>query len=287
MGMENNLLSKPKFLNCNGQLMNLSVPKIMGILNVTPDSFYDGNRYFSEKEIRKHIETMIDDGADIIDIGAVSSRPNAEILNEAQEWERLQKVLPLIKTYLPQVCFSLDSFRAAIAKRAVEEYGIGIINDISAGNMDKTIFKTVAALGVPYIMMHMQGTPQTMQKNPHYKDVTQDIIRFFAQKVAELKLLGINDIIIDPGFGFGKTLDHNYQLMAELSDFKIFELPLLVGISRKSMIFRLLNITPEESLSGTIALNTVALLNGANILRVHDVKEAVQVVEVVAKIKTS
>ena len=265
--------------------MDLSIPRIMGILNVTPDSFYDGNRYFSETKIRERIEAMIEEGADIIDIGAVSSRPRAEMLDETEEWERLQKVLPFIKSYVPKICFSLDSFRAGVAKRAVEEYGIGMINDISAGNMDTTMFKTVANLNVPYAMMHMQGTPQTMQKNPKYHDVTQDIIRFFADKLAQLKLLGVNDIIIDPGFGFGKTIDHNYQLMAELDNFKIFELPLLIAVSRKSMIFKLLNISPDDSLPGTIALNTIALLRGANILRVHDVKEAVQVVQVVNKLQ--
>ena len=283
--MENNFLSKPKFLNCNGQLMNLSTPRIMGILNVTPDSFYDGNRYFSETKIRERVEAMISEGADIIDIGAMSSRPKAEMLDETTEWERLQKVLPFIKSYVPQICFSLDSFRAAIAKRAVEEYGIGMINDISAGEMDAEMFETVAKLNVPYVIMHMQGTPQTMQENPEYKSVTQDIVRYFAKKTAELKRIGVNDIIIDPGFGFGKTLAHNYQLMAELDDFKVFELPLLVGVSRKSMIFKLLNITPDEALTGTIALNTAALLKGANILRVHDVKEAVQVVRIVKGIK--
>ncbi len=265
--------------------MNLSTPRIMGILNVTPDSFYDGNRYFSETKIRERVEAMISEGADIIDIGAMSSRPKAEMLDETTEWERLQKVLPFIKSYVPQICFSLDSFRAAIAKRAVEEYGIGMINDISAGEMDAEMFETVAKLNVPYVIMHMQGTPQTMQENPEYKSVTQDIVRYFAKKTAELKRIGVNDIIIDPGFGFGKTLAHNYQLMTELDDFKVFELPLLVGVSRKSMIFKLLNITPDEALTGTIALNTAALLKGANILRVHDVKEAVQVVRIVKGIK--
>ncbi len=256
----------------------------MGILNVTPDSFYDGNRYSSEKKICERIETMINEGVDIIDIGAVSSRPGAGMPDEKTEWERLQKVLPFIKSYLSKVCFSVDTFRSGIARRAVEEFGVAIVNDISAGNMDVAMFKTVADLQVPYIMMHMQGIPGTMQKNPDYQDVTQDIIRFFAEKTAKLKLLGVNDIIIDPGFGFGKTIDHNYQLMAELGNFKIFELPLLVGVSRKSMVFKLLDISPEESLSGTIALNTAALLRGANILRVHDVREAVQVVAVVKKL---
>jgi len=265
--------------------MDLSSTKVMGILNITPDSFYDGNRYFSEAKIRDRIEMMIEEGADIIDIGAVSSRPKADMLDEKTEWERLLKVFPFLKNYLTKVCFSLDTFRANIAKQAVEEFGIGIINDISAGNMDKAMFKTVASLNVPYIMMHMQETPQTMQNNPQYDNVTQDVIRFFAEKLAQLKLLGVNDIIIDPGFGFGKTIDHNYQLMAELDNFKIFELPILVGVSRKSMIYKMLGITPEKSLPGTIALNTVAILHGANILRVHDVLEAKQVVAVVEKFK--
>ena len=265
--------------------MDLSSPKVMGILNVTPDSFYDGNRYFSEAKIRDRIEAMIEEGADIIDIGAVSSRPGADMFDEDTEWKRLHKVLPLIKNYLTKICFSIDTFRAIIAQRAVREFGIGMINDISAGNMDEMMFQTVANLNVPYVMMHMQGTPQTMQDNPEYDNVSQDVIRYFAEKVAKLKLLGVNDIIIDPGFGFGKTIDHNYQLMRELNNFKIFDLPILVGVSRKSMIFRLLNITPEESLPGTIVLNTMALLQGANILRVHDVREAAQAVAIIEKCK--
>jgi len=283
--MLNTFLSPPEFINCNGKLISLLVPKIMGILNITPDSFYDGGYYRTEKEIRKRIETMIEEGADFIDIGAISSRPWADILDETTEWERLEKVLPMIKDYVSEVCFSIDSFRANIVKRAVNEFGVGMINDITAGSMDNNMFQIVAELQVPYIIMHMRGIPKTMQIDPEYNNVTVDIIRFFSKKIAHLKLLGVNDVIIDPGFGFGKTIEDNYQLLRNLDSFKVLELPLLVGLSRKSMIYKLLDTTPDDALAGTIVLNTLALLNGAAILRVHDVKEAVQMIRIIEKIK--
>ncbi len=282
--MPKSFFNKPKTINCNGELVSLSTPLVMGILNLTPDSFYDGGKYTTENSIRTHLESMIEEGASIIDIGAVSTRPKSSLLTENEEWERLMKVLPFLKNYSSQVYFSIDTFRATIAQKAVYEYDVAIINDISAGELDKKMFETVAQLNVPYVMMHMQGTPQTMQDNPYYDDVTQDIIKYFSTKVAQLKLMGVNDIILDPGFGFGKTLEHNYELMEKLDDFKIFELPFLVGVSRKSMISKVLEITSDESLNGTTALNTVLLMKGADILRVHDVKEAVQAVKIVSKL---
>jgi len=272
------------FINCKGKLIDLSTPVVMGILNVTPDSFYDGGVYNNENKIIERINRMFSEGAAIVDIGAVSSRPNSSPVNEDEEWNRLLPVLKIIKKHFADKCFSLDTFRSNIAYKAVTEYGIGIVNDISAGNLDDKMFDTIKRLQVPYIIMHMQGTPQTMQKNPQYDDVTNDIIKFFSEKTTRLFELGINDIIIDPGFGFGKTLEHNYKLMKDLAKFKILDLPILVGISRKSMIYKLLNITPQEALNGTTVLNTVALLNGANILRVHDVKEAVETVKIIRNI---
>lgn len=282
--MHKRYFTKPKTIQCNGALISLSTPLVMGILNLTPDSFYDGGQYTNEKAICRHIETMIEEGAAIIDIGAVSTRPKAPLLTENEEWERLLKVLPWLKQYLAQVYFSVDTFRSTIAQRVVNDYGVAIINDVSAGEMDSNMFEIVSQLKVPYCMMHMQGTPQTMQENPHYDNVTQDIIKYFSEKVSQLKLMGVNDIIIDPGFGFGKTLEHNYEIMNKLENFRIFELPFLVGVSRKSMVSKLLKITTDESLTGTVSLNTIALMKGADILRVHDVKEAVEAVKIVSKL---
>ncbi len=273
------------FINCKGKLLDLDAPKIMGILNVTPDSFFDGGRYTDEEKIYNRIKKLFDEGADIVDIGAFSSRPGAELPDEETEWKRLLPALELVKNKFPDKCFSLDTFRSKIAYKAVNEYGIGIINDISAGNLDQQMFATIKELQVPYVIMHMQGTPETMQQNPQYKNVTLDIIKFFSEKLARLHELGVNDVIVDPGFGFGKTLEQNYELLANLDKFKILEHPLLVGVSRKSMIYKLLGITPQEALNGTTAVHTIALLKGANILRVHDVKEAVETVKIVEMMK--
>lgn len=273
------------YINVKGQLMDLSQPKVMGILNVTPDSFYAESRPQTEKGIILRLQEMENEGASIMDIGAYSSRPNAQHISIEEEMERLRNCLTLVNKECPNAIVSIDTFRADIAKMCVEEYGAAMINDISAGNMDKQMFATIAQLGVPYIIMHMQGTPQDMQLAPHYDNLLKEVFYYFSEKISKLRDLGVKDIILDPGFGFGKTLEHNYQLMNHLEEFSTFELPLLVGISRKSMIYKLLGTSPEEALNGTTALNTISLLKGANILRVHDVKAAVEAVNIVEKMK--
>lgn len=275
------------YINVKGQLMDLSQPKVMGILNATPDSFYAQSRLQTEKEIILRLQEMENEGASIMDIGAYSSRPNAQHISIEEEMERLRNCLTLVNKECPNAIVSIDTFRADIAKMCVEEYGAAMINDISAGNMDKQMFATIAQLGVPYIIMHMQGTPQDMQSAPHYDNLLKEVFYYFSEKISKLRDLGVKDIILDPGFGFGKTLEHNYQLMNHLEEFSTFELPLLVGISRKSMIYKLLGTSPEEALNGTTALNTISLLKGANILRVHDVKAAVEAVNIVEKMKQS
>lgn len=274
-----------KSLNVNGRLLELSTPQIMGILNVTPDSFYAGSRMQTEADIATRARQILDEGATIIDIGAYSSRPNAEHISSEEEIKRLRTALEILNRNHPEAIISVDTFRADIAERCVNDYGVAIINDIAAGEMDGRMFKTVARLGVPYIMMHMQGTPQNMQKEPHYDNLLKEVFMYFAKKIQQLRDLGAKDIILDPGFGFGKTLDDNYKLMAHLEEFSIFELPLLVGVSRKSMIYRLFDTSPQEALNGTTILNTVALMKGADILRVHDVREAVEAVKIVQKLK--
>ena len=280
-------MKTPLYINVNGQLMDLTEPQVMGILNVTPDSFYAGSRTETEKEIIERLQLITNEGASIIDMGAYSSRPDAEHITAEEEMNRLRTGLNLVQKHQPEAVVSVDTFRADVAKMCVEEYGVAIINDISAGTMDASMFRTVAQLGVPYIIMHMQGTPQNMQTNPHYDNLLKEVFLYFAERVQKLRDLGVKDIIIDPGFGFGKTLEHNYELMNHLDEFRIFELPLLVGISRKSMIYKLLGTTPEEALNGTTVLNTLALMKGANILRVHDVKAAKEAITLVEKMKSS
>ena len=278
-------MKTPLYINVNGRLMDLSEPQVMGILNVTPDSFYAGSRSETEKDIVQRLHQIIDEGASIIDIGGYSSRPNAEHISAEEEMNRLRNGLEIIRKHSPNAVVSVDTFRADVAKMCVEEYGVAIINDISAGQMDEEMFPTIAKLGVPYIIMHMKGTPQDMQVSPKYDHFLKEIFYYFSEKVQKLRDLGVKDIIIDPGFGFGKTLEHNYKLMNHLEEFSLFELPLLVGVSRKSMIYKLLETTPEEALNGTTALHTIALLKGAHILRVHDVKEAVESIKIVQKMK--
>ena len=278
-------MKTPLYINVNGRLMDLSEPQVMGILNVTPDSFYAGSRSETEKDIVQRLHQIIDEGASIIDIGGYSSRPNAEHISVEEEMSRLRNGLEIIRKHHPDAVVSVDTFRADVAKMCVEEYGVAIINDISAGQMDEQMFPTIAKLGVPYIIMHMKGTPQDMQVSPKYDHFLKEIFYYFSEKVQKLRDLGVKDIIIDPGFGFGKTLEHNYELMNHLEEFNLFELPLLVGVSRKTMIYKLLGTTPEEALNGTTALHTIALLKGANILRVHDVKEAVESIKIVQKMK--
>ena len=278
-------MKTPLYINVNGRLMDLSEPQVMGILNVTPDSFYAGSRSETEKDITRRLHQIIDEGASIIDIGGYSSRPNAEHISMDEEMNRLRNGLEIIRKHSPNAIVSVDTFRADVAKMCVEEFGVAIINDISAGQMDKEMFSTIARLGVPYIIMHMKGTPQDMQVSPQYDHFLKEIFYYFSEKVQKLRDLGVKDIIIDPGFGFSKTLEHNYELMNHLEEFSLFELPLLVGVSRKSMIYKLLGTTPEEALNGTTALHTIALLKGANILRVHDVREAVETTKIVQKTK--
>ena len=275
----------PEYINVKGRLMDLSEPKVMGILNVTPDSFYGGCRAVTEDEIEKRVRQILDEGADIIDIGAYSSRPYAEDVPEEEEMSRLRKGLEVIARVSPDAVVSVDTFRSRVAAECVERYGVAMINDISAGAMDAAMWDTVVRLNVPYVMMHMQGMPQNMQDAPHYENVEREVFLYFARRVEALRSRGVKDIILDPGFGFGKTLEQNYELMAHLGDFRLFGLPLLVGVSRKSMIYNLLGTSPEESLNGTTVLNTVALLAGANILRVHDVREAVEAISVIRKMK--
>ena len=270
-----------KYINVNGSLLDLSVPCVMGILNITPDSFYAGSRMQTETEIAARAQQILDEGAGIIDIGAYSSRPNAENVSPHEEMERLRMGLEILRKTHPGAVVSVDTFRADVARMCVEEYGVAIITDIAAGEMDADMFRTVVELNVPYIMMHMQGTPQNMQQHPHYDNLLKEVFLYFAQKVQQLRDLGMKDIILDPGFGFGKTVEHNYELLAHLEEFRIFELPLLVGVSRKSMIYRLLGNTPQDALNGTTVLDTICLLKGADILRVHDVREAVETVKIV------
>ena len=280
-------ITTARYINVNGSLLDLSQPRVMGILNVTPDSFYAGSRTQTEAEIVRRVKQIVSEGAAIIDIGAYSSRPNADNVSAREEMERLRMGLKILFEIQPDAVVSVDTFRADVARMCVEEYGVAIINDIAAGEMDANMFHTVAALNVPYIMMHMQGTPQSMQQHPHYDNLLREVFLYFARKVQQLRDLGVKDIILDPGFGFGKTMEHNYELLSHLEEFRIFELPLLVGVSRKSMIYRLLDITPQEALNGTTVLDTICLLKGADILRVHDVKEAVETVRIVQAMRNN
>ena len=271
------------FIKVKSNLLSFDSPIVMGILNLSHDSFYSKSSFTQLEFIDKQIEKMLDEGADIIDIGAVSTRPGAIILNPGQEWKILEPALKLIQQKYYNFVFSLDTVNSETAKKAVKDFGIDIINDISAGEIDKKMFETIADLGVPYIIMHMRGNPENMQKNTDYQDLLGEIVYYFSEKLEKLNSLGNNDVIIDPGFGFSKNLEQNFELLNKLDRFKIFELPILAGLSRKTIVWKSLNITPDEALNGTTALNTIALLKGANILRVHDVKEAKQIVKLVGK----
>lgn len=270
-------------INCLGKLIDLSVPKVMGILNVTPNSFYDGGKYSDEKSILNQVEKMIIEGATFIDIGAYSTKPGADFVSEEEEIIRLIPILEIVLKYFPETLISVDTFRSAIAKTAVET-GACMINDISAGALDSTIMENVAKLRVPYIMMHMKGNPQTMQGLAHYSDITKEMLYYFSEKVAQARSFGMNDLIIDPGFGFAKTVEQNFEVMNNLELFQMLELPLLVGVSRKSMIYKILETDAEFALNGTTVLNTIALQKGANILRVHDVKEAIECIKLVSQL---
>lgn len=274
-------------ININGNLIDLSTPLVMGIVNITPDSFFQESRKQSESEIVNRVRQILEEGGRIIDIGGQSTSFTSSLIPATEEFNRLEPALRIIRKEFPDAILSVDTFYSEVAKPAVEKYGVNIINDISGGQIDGKMFDTVARLNVPYILMHMRGTPQTMQQHTGYDNLIQEILYYFSERIAKLNLLGVNDIIIDPGFGFSKTMDQNYQLMAYLKYFNIFEVPILAGISRKSMIYKLLECSPQESLNGTTVLNTVALLSGAAILRVHDVKEAVECVKIAKKISNS
>ncbi len=272
---------------CHDALVDLSLPCVMGILNITPDSFFDGGKHQNEDQIVRHVEHMISSGAGIIDVGAVSTRPGAKEISLEEEKARLFPVLHLLNKHFSSALFSVDTYRSSIAREAVEVYGASMINDISAGNLDKNMIKTIALLKVPYIIMHMQGTPAVMQKNPAYQNVISDIIQFFSEKTDACHQAGICDIIVDPGFGFGKTQEHNYKLLAHLQAFAILNKPLMVGISRKSMIQKVINKTASEALCGSVALGMAALQHGASFLRVHDVAETYEIVQLFKALNTN
>lgn len=269
-----------KSINCKGKLIDLSSPKVMGILNITPDSFFDGGQNNNNNAILSKVENMLNSGATFIDVGAYSSRPGAKHISEDEELTRILPVVDLLIKAFPDIIISVDTFRSSVAEQCLLN-GASLVNDISAGNLDQNMFLTIAKFQVPYIMMHMQGTPQNMQTKPIYNNIINEVLFYFSKKISELRALGVNDVIVDVGFGFGKTLEHNYQLLANLELFKKLEVPILTGVSRKSMLFKPLNISANEALNATTAANTIALLNGATILRVHDVKEAIETITIV------
>jgi dihydropteroate synthase len=278
MSSTNNLFAVKNTINCRGIVLDFTIPRIMGILNITPDSFFDGGRYLHEPEIVKRASTILSEGADIIDVGAYSSRPGASDVSTEEEVSRLGLALKAIRREFPNAILSVDTFRAETARYAVKEFGVNMINDISAGLLDSELLPVVGTLKVPYVLMHMKGTPADMQRNPSYHDITRELLDFFARRIEAAALAGINDILIDPGFGFGKTLEDNFKVLHELRLFEMLGYPLMVGLSRKSMIYKSLQITPQEALNGTTILHTLALNNGAKLLRVHDVKEAAETV---------
>ncbi len=283
MSVKDTFFSKKQTLNFRGKLMSLAEPKIMGIVNVTPDSFYAESRKPSKHEAIAQADKLLNEGADILDIGAYSSRPGAEEINENEELQRLEPVIEQVRIKHPDAIISVDTFRSGIAKKMLNEYDVDMINDISAGVLDPEMIHVVAEHQVPYVMMHMKGAPRTMQKHVSYKNVVKEVMLYFAKKIDQCKKVGIHDVIIDPGFGFGKNIEHNFQLLRQLKNFEIFELPLLVGVSRKSMIYKTISQLPEEAITGTTVLHTIALQKGASMLRVHDVKEARETIQIMKK----
>jgi dihydropteroate synthase len=271
-------------INCRGKIMNLSAPLVMGIVNLGPDSFYDGGKYVTRWDVMKRVEKLLTEGAAIIDLGAATTRPGAQLIDADTERKRLMPALDLIIKEFPEAIISIDTYNSPVAREAIEK-GAHIINDISAGAFDPLMFPTIAHMQVPYIIMHIKGTPETMQVNPQYKDLIREITFYFAEKVGQLRKLGVHDIIIDPGFGFGKSLEDNYRLLNKLDYFKIFELPILAGFSRKSMINKVIKTNPAAALNGTTVLNTIALQKGASILRVHDAREAMEAIRMVETMK--
>ena len=280
------LFSVRHTINCSGKILDLSSPVVMGILNITPDSFYDGGRYNNKQQWLEHTGRMLAQGASIIDIGAISTRPGAKEISEKEESRRLIPVISSVRKHFPDAIISVDTFRAAIAEMAVDQ-GASLINDISGWSFDSEMYNAISKLNVPYIIMHIKGTPATMQIKPKYNNLIKEIISYFSEKICKLRQIGVKDIILDPGFGFGKSIAHNFELLSKLDELRIFELPVLVGISRKSIICKVLDIKPQEALIGTTVLNTVALFKGAKILRVHDVAEAVQTIKLVEELKNN
>jgi dihydropteroate synthase len=284
---EKRLIRKPKYINIRGKLLDLGVARVMGIINITPDSFYEGSRVSSDDDVLKMASEMISDGADILDVGGYSSRPYADEVSPEEERKRVLRAITIISRNFPGAVISVDTFRADIAYEAVTRCGAHIINDISGGEADDKMFSVVRELNIPYIMMHMKGNPMTMQEDPVYDDIISDILKWFGSRIVALQSAGVKDIILDPGIGFGKTADHNFEILRRLGDFAVAGLPLLVGVSRKSMISKALGVTPAEALNGTTVLNTIALMGGADIIRVHDVKEAKETVKLVERLKES
>jgi dihydropteroate synthase len=275
-------LQKKTHLRCGLQELNLATPVVMGILNVTPDSFFPGSRANTADAVAAHVHRMLSDGAAIIDVGAYSTRPGASAVPQAEELRRLCAALEVVRGKFPQAIASVDTFRASVVRELVAQFGAVIVNDVSGGQLDEKMFETAAALSLPYVLMHMRGTPQTMQQQTDYANLTEEVMRYLSEKLNALRAAGVSDVILDPGFGFAKTTAQNFELLARMEEFKIFELPLLAGLSRKSMVCRTLGVAPAEALNGTTALNMLALANGADILRVHDVKEAVEAVKLMA-----
>jgi dihydropteroate synthase len=277
---EDTFFKMKKFISCHGALVDFSTPQVMGILNLTPDSFYDGGKYKEEAEIIDRVRVMIREGASIIDLGAQSTRPGAVPVRADEEWQRLELPLKRIRQEFPSIIISVDTFYGRVAEKAVDG-GANIINDVSGGS-DPEMFATIAKVKVPYVLMHIRGTPQTMQEDPQYENVVKEVMLYFSERIRELVLLGVHDVIIDPGFGFGKTLEHNYELLRNLDLFRILERPIMTGFSRKSMINKVINVKAAEALNGTTVLNTIALMKGASVLRVHDVREAVETIKLVS-----
>jgi dihydropteroate synthase len=280
-------LKRKNTITLGGELIDFTIPIVMGIVNVTPDSFYDGGKMEDEKVLLTAVEKMINDGARVLDIGAVSTQPGAQVVSTKVELGRLLPVVQAIRNSFPKIPISIDTFRSWVAVRVIDEIGPIIVNDVSGGTLDSKMFETIGKMRVPYILSHIQGTPKTMQDNPQYDDLIKDISTYFGEKVKKLTKFGVLDIIIDPGFGFGKTVEHNFELLNCLDSFKVFQLPVMVGISRKSMIWKALENSPEEALNGTTVANTLALMGGADILRVHDAKEAVEAVKIFCEIKAT
>lgn len=287
MSFKDTFFSKTRSLNCDGKLLDLSTPRIMGILNITPDSFFDGGRYTTSEKIRDQLTKMVNEGADIIDIGGISTRPGAKPISEKEELKRIIPVIKMVRELQPQTIISIDTYRSGVARLVVKDFGVEIINDISGGELDVKMHETIAELKVPYIIMHMRGNPETMQSLTDYKDIIREMIDYFSKKTDHLFKLGVKDLIIDPGFGFSKTIGQNFYLLNHLEAFQLFELPLMVGVSRKSMLYKTLQTGPDEVLNATTVMHTIALIKGANILRVHDVKEAAQVITLTDKLRTS